>query len=57
MYCVYHGLLYWTVAVGYHTSWSFRTRKARTTWKIDRKAREHVIGDVLAVRLDVGIIG
>ena len=57
MYCVYHGLLYWTVAVGYHTSWSFRTRKARTTWKIDKKAKEHVIGDVLAVGLDVGIIG
>ena len=45
-----------TVAVGYHTSWSFRTRQARTTWKIDEKAEEHVVEDVLAVGLDVGII-
>ena len=41
----------------YHTAKSFRTRKARTTIKIDRKARVHVIVDVLAFEFGVGAVG
>ena len=34
-----------------------RTRKARTTIKINRKARVHVVVDVLAFEFDVGADG
>ena len=45
------------VVVKYHTGKSFRTRMARTIWKIDRKARIHVIDDVFAFQLCVGTFG
>ena len=50
------GLLIGIVAVGYHTSWSTRTRNANTTCEISWKARVHVVVDVLALGLDVGVI-
>ena len=48
--------MYYTVVVGCRTGNSFRTTKGRTNLKIDRKARVHVVVDVLAFGLDVGAI-
>ena len=45
------------VVVEHHIGKSFRTRRARTTLEIDKKARVHVIDDVLALRFDVGVVG
>ena len=45
------------VIVEHYTRKSFRTRMARTIWKISRKARIHVIDDVFALGLCVGVVG
>ena len=49
--------MYQIVVIGCRTGNSFRTTKSRTNLKIGRKARIHVVVDVLALGFDVGIVG
>ena len=49
--------MYQIVVIGCRTGNSFRTTKSRTNLKIDRKARVHVVVDVLAFEIGVGAVG